>query len=190
MHTTLPKERFSKSIGADMPAAVSDFITTVAPSLTGGLIALAGAITLFWLQQRSQRRERDVQRVEEAFEKFMSFCAYVARTIANPRDQHEPFNRWEVYDHGWRFTWTLPKQDRAVGEWAMAVVVGSIEAIGEAKRDPSKIREAEENMNLAITFLDRWKQGSLKTAWFEEQLAKHGFRDQTPPPLPTRDTHL
>ncbi|SDS45777.1 hypothetical protein [Microterricola viridarii] len=168
------------------PEAAAQFVKSVAPVVAGGLVALAGTITLFWLQQRAERRAREAQRVEAAFEKFMSFCAYVAQRLSID-EQRPKFSRWEVYDMGWRFTWALPHRDRAVGEWAMRIVVGTVEGFSEGVNDLDNYREklkwAEENMNLAITFLDRWKQGKVKRKWFSNQL--RGF-ESIDPPLPHR----
>ncbi|QEE62329.1 hypothetical protein FVA74_12640 [Salinibacterium sp. dk2585] len=180
-----------------------NYLSAVLPALTGGLIALSGTIALFWLQQRAQRKAEAARRVEEAFDRYMSFCGYVARQLSGQSDTK--FSRWDVYDKGWRFTWTLPQKDRAVGEWAMRIVIGSVEGFngdaGEAAGNTdgdgaAKTREwrrerlawAEENLNLAVTFLDKWKQGKIKTKWFQDQLTKAGFDSPKPPTLPSEST--
>lgn len=155
--------------------AFIDIVNGVAPSVTGGLIALMGAIVLFWLQQAAQRRVERSRRIDEAFDRFMEYCSYLSQTLRRAPGTGT-FNRWEVYERAWRFTWALEDRDKPVGEWAMRILVGSTLEVTKAHHTSTEYKEkllwAEENMNLAVDVLNRWKCNKLRTKWFIEQLKK------------------
>lgn len=160
----------------DFSATMFELVNGIAPAITGGLVALAGTIVLFWMQQSAQRRNDRRRRTDEAFDRFMDYCGYLSAQLRTPHGEL-PFNRWEVFERGWRFTWTLSDKDQPVGTWAMQILIGSVTEVAKAERGSedfkAKLIWAEENMNLAVQYLSLWKRGRIKRSWFAKQLRKH-----------------
>lgn len=146
----------------DDPQQLAEFVNAVAPSVTGGLLALAGVILLFILQQRAQRREARRTRLDLAALHMME-TAELLRKMKGSDD----FN--EMLVASWKFSWLLDKKDAPVARWAFELLL--------SQRDPkASKRDRDTQMGMALarvmSGLNDWRLGTKKPDWFHNELAK------------------
>jgi hypothetical protein len=151
------------------PNVLAEFINAVAPSVIGGLIALAGVILLFFLQQRAQRRSEQRARLDAAANHLMETLEAARRAYTGKVT--DPNLLGDMYTKSWRFAWLLEKKERPIADWAWAVLFAAVNETASGGR--GRRISAMHNVFLEVMVkLHDWHTGVKKPSWFVEDLAR------------------
>ncbi|MCJ1687766.1 hypothetical protein [Rathayibacter sp. VKM Ac-2927] len=151
----------------DTPSTAAELFNDIAPNLTSALIALAGVVVLFALQQRAQRKEAERERFDRAFASILEALRSLHNTTQRLSDDVDVF---EVGAEAWRFVWLLPAKDKPVGDWVFEKVFAAVPQPGSSE---DEVRRA-----VSVAFpsilgeLNEWRLGRRKAAWFAVDLQR------------------
>ncbi|WP_157157007.1 hypothetical protein [Diaminobutyricimonas sp. LJ205] len=152
------------------PGTLAAFINAVAPSLIGGLLALAGVIGLFLLQQRETRRAETRKRLEDAAERLMETLE-AARVAYTAKKARSPADLSDMLAKSWRFAWLLEKKERPVADWAWGKLFESTR-VSKGRSQFERERAAIDMFAAVMARLNDWRVGNIQVSWFVADLAR------------------
>ncbi|WP_193509616.1 hypothetical protein [Cryobacterium sp. BB736] len=151
------------------PEDLAAFLNATAPSLTGGLLALAGVVLLFFLQQSAVRRSEQRDRLEAAAERLMETMS-AARLAYTTKKPPTSADVQDMLVKSWRFAWLLKKRERPVADWAWEMLWTVLRETkgSSAERDAELIKM----FATVMTRLNDWRVKSKKVSWFKKDLER------------------